>query len=781
MLPPRVVPALALIGSLAAYAVQPTSTQHPRVAVVYSDYGNFRHRDDYDGKMRQLGWSLDKIENTGVAKVGAKLTDWDILIGSALFNYSNVVDFSQLKQELLQFVEQGGALVLTDTSYVPHLDWLAKLGPGWGVTHSRCAKTGTPTKWFDRSHALFNADRRIGALGPTWAHMDAERGWGVLARCGDGHPTVLFRTYGRGYVLLSCHWGYSPGRLQNLWGTLRLCRKGVLPTFPDLSRLHLGNNTVKVSATNLGRESRELTFSLRVEPTRGPVETAESRLSLPPGAGREAQLNVRLDKRGRHGLTAAFSLDGREFHSWRPDDVVIPDLLAVHLTNPRYRDAIYLADPPPELTYRITLHPFTEKITDLRVAAALRCGDRTEAQLPQAACSDLVMEQTLPLPALKPGELKLVVSLTSAPDDRLLARVDKSIPVHPVRPNQAAIADDLTLRVGGTPFFPIGIYHIPLKDLPKARDLGFNCFQGWGSTPESAKENLDAAQTHGMKVILEMSSFLRGRLNLEGFTSAVRELRNHPALLAWYTVDEPHGDEQLSWCRQAWQVAREEDPDHPVYLVMCSPNAFATFAGTTDILAVDPYPIPGSVDMVSSWMVQAQEAVRAEKPVWLIPQLHNSSAYRNPGTGRGPTPDEERNMVYQGLVHGAKGIVYYPWDDGPCGLVHDPDLVRAVKSINAELAALGPKLLVAERTPVARKDGARPGLHAAVFRTHAETFAIAVNVTTEPLAAELDTPGLTTGPVRVLFEGREVRADGGSLRDSFAPLAVHVYRWTPPR
>ena len=35
----------------------------PRVALLHGSYGNFRHRDDYDGVMRELGWKLEKVEN----------------------------------------------------------------------------------------------------------------------------------------------------------------------------------------------------------------------------------------------------------------------------------------------------------------------------------------------------------------------------------------------------------------------------------------------------------------------------------------------------------------------------------------------------------------------------------------------------------------------------------------------------------------------------------------------------------------------------------------------
>ena len=69
-----------------------------RVALIYSDYGNYRHRDDYDGRVPPLGWSLAKFENTEFAELAGRLREFDIVIGSALYNYSNEQDFSKFKR-----------------------------------------------------------------------------------------------------------------------------------------------------------------------------------------------------------------------------------------------------------------------------------------------------------------------------------------------------------------------------------------------------------------------------------------------------------------------------------------------------------------------------------------------------------------------------------------------------------------------------------------------------------------------------------------------------------
>ena len=72
---------LALAVSLAD-AAEPV-----RVALVHGSYGNFRHRDDYDGVMKDLGWKLDKFENKDFGKLVGQLEHYDLILGTALFNY----------------------------------------------------------------------------------------------------------------------------------------------------------------------------------------------------------------------------------------------------------------------------------------------------------------------------------------------------------------------------------------------------------------------------------------------------------------------------------------------------------------------------------------------------------------------------------------------------------------------------------------------------------------------------------------------------------------------
>ncbi|MBM3499611.1 MAG: hypothetical protein FJX74_13200 [Armatimonadetes bacterium] len=105
----------------------------PRVALLFSDHGSFRHRDDYDGRLADLGWPLTKFENTPFAELVGRLSEFDVLLGGALFNYSNPQDLSAHAEPLLRFVREGGAAVLTDCNYPSMVTWLGGVRRQHGV------------------------------------------------------------------------------------------------------------------------------------------------------------------------------------------------------------------------------------------------------------------------------------------------------------------------------------------------------------------------------------------------------------------------------------------------------------------------------------------------------------------------------------------------------------------------------------------------------------------------------------------------------------------------
>jgi len=653
--------------------------------------------------------------------------------------------------------------VLTDCSYAEHVNWLRGMGDGWDARHERTSTTATARGDWDESHPLFTTPHSAPPPGASWAHMLLGDRWTALSSSEEGGATTALLGEGKGFVYLTTGWPLSEPALANLLTYLGFRRAGVVVELPDLSELRLGPNTFGVGLENVSDGPHEFRVAI-ADATSAPVRLA---------SGKRATVEVELPvgERGAHALAPAVFIDDRLALEFDPVTVTIPPLLVAELVAPSYRGAIFAAHPPDEIVVRATVTPEPGMPLDgLRVVARLG-GKRVESHLSGVGVADL----RLPPPKRPAKQLKITVELHGA---RKLVATELSVLVIPSLPEQASLDSSGVLRLDGEPFFPIGIYHAQPEDYPTLANMGFNSVTAWGTTLERVRECLDAARENGLKVVLEMSAFLRGEYNPDVLGAMVEELSDHPSLLSWYTVDEPAGSRQLEWCVDASARIAELDPHHPVYLVSCNPGEFATYEPATEILAIDPYPIPhASVKMVSSWMAAANDAMPPNKPVWIIPQLQNLAAYQDPTKGRGPTAEEERCMVYLGLIHGAKGVIYYPYDDGPNGLVHEPQLMDELPRINAELAELGPELL-ARKWLGAESSDDQPDLVWAAYVGDQDAIVLVANQSEEPFAGRFALPWATDHDVDVLHETRSVApdADATSVTDSFDPLGVHVYR-----
>ncbi|MBI5831031.1 MAG: hypothetical protein HZB16_01805 [Armatimonadetes bacterium] len=716
------MPAVALLLCLVAAPTPP-----PHVVLLHSAYGDYRHRGDYDALLTGLGWPTEKVENTRFADLAPRLGEFDVVLGTALYNLGNPQDLLARRAEVVGWIERGGALLLTDTNYNEHLACLAGLGDGYAAEAVRCEVGGLPVTLPEPDHSLLNWPNRVKASA-TWSHMKLGPKWRVLARCADGSPIFAIAPLGRGFIQLSSTWPLSAYRLTNAWEYLRLRRAGVDRFAADgLDGFGPGNNRAKLRLDLAGTSPVPVRW--HIQQPDGQLVTAQAVAREPHSA---LALTAKLSQRGTHRTWIEVGTD--PLYTSAAREVRVPDAVEPLIVAPTYRGYLPLGLPKQSVRLSLTAYPFGEALEGARSTIALRQAGRTVAETsatpPMRQGQQTIV--TLPYGKAVDGPCELLVTTTRGGHE--LAR--RSLPLRVLADSkpQVLLDEHQALRVDGQPFFPIGMYHVPDEALAEARAMGLNCHQAWGGPLDVSRRSLDAGQKAGMKVILEMSGFLRGNYQPEALRAVVRELKTHPALLAWYTVDEPAG-EQHAWCLDAYRICREEDPNHPVFLVSCDPSQFANYTATTDILAIDPYPIDGApVRMVADWCRTAVAAVADRQPYWLIPQLQNLTAYTDPTKGRGPTPAEEWCMVAQGLVHGARGVVYYPWNDGANGLTHEPALQKELPLINRLLAQIGPDLAVAERTLLT--DAAQPDLHAATFAASPRLL-VATNTGQKPVTLTL--------------------------------------------
>ncbi|MBI1787312.1 MAG: hypothetical protein HYR60_07150 [Acidobacteria bacterium] len=372
------------------------------------------------------------------------------------------------------------------------------------------------------------------------------------------------------------------------------------------------------------------------------------------------------------------------------------------------------------------------------------------------------------------------------------------------RPGPALDSDGM-LRIEGRRAFLLGSYQLPNRPNPwkQARDAGLRVVH----LPAS-KEQLDRAREHGIYGWLSLGS-IRNPADQDRIRKAVSGFQNHPALLFWETEDEP----SYQWkkagprvppeaIRETYRFVKSLDPLHPLYLNHAPTNLVSTLQQYNpggDLIATDVYPVipPGireqyalwpdgqqgdllnsTISQVGQYTGKMRQVAGPSRGLLIVLQAfaweNLREKDRDPKMVLYPTRAQIRFMAYQAIVHGATGLLFWGLQSTPPEAPLWDDLAsvtRELRGLDAELAAPPvnlPLRLEYHDTGHSLDRGiewiAKPG-----------PVLIAVNAEKNPV--EVTFNGLTGRRATVLTESRALPLANASLRDSFGPFGVHVYRF----
>lgn len=528
-----------------------------------------------------------------------------------------------------------------------------------------------------------------------------------------------------------------------------------------------GENLLGLRLFRPGTGSHPLLASLEWEAPSGKRDTVEHRLQVPGGIPGRYALPYRLQEAGMHrAVLRLYDLErGRQVHA--VEDLRLYARPAWELS----ADRSYYTN---EGQIRFRLRRNIRDRIPIRATVELRRGN----EVLERADLNLTGREVFgafAVGALAKGRYRLLARLldSSGGVDSLEVFCEKFAPA------DREVKIDLfsqTLLVDDRPFFPVGLYWLRADILAPMRRLHFNSgdyfYQLRG---EEVAALMDTAAVHGMKILLELSEYTRQQPepDYQAIEAMVERYRLHPALLAWYLVDEP--DETSmdpATARAIYELIRELDPYHPVYLVNNRPHTYATYAGASDILAIDVYPIPRyPITRVRDYMQQARWTSLGQKPVWLVAQAFGGVEH----WPRAPTAVELRNMIYQGLVQGASGVLFYRYCQEDERHIQPPALWREVQMLAAELAALSPVLMQAAYDAGPREVGT--GVEAVIKEYEHDFYIFVVNVDKESRRFEIRLDDLPpVDRARVLYGISDPILDNGRLIAELEPLGMAVYR-----
>jgi hypothetical protein len=347
-------------------------------------------------------------------------------------------------------------------------------------------------------------------------------------------------------------------------------------------------------------------------------------------------------------------------------------------------------------------------------------------------------------------------------------------------------------------FYPLGIYAAGPNDLKTVREAGFNLVTG-----PADKSYLDSAQGLSLKVLASPQTSAGPTFSASAARHAIGAFDSHPALWAWYLIDEPDLNRiSPNDVSRAHRFLKSLGAGKPTALVLYQGYNALDYAHLSDILMIDRYPIPWlPLANFPQHVRMARLALGKRAPLVAVIQAFDWSKHPdllpNEKDLRPPTFDEVRCMTYAALVQRATGLFYYCYDDGRWKMAEHPgvwdDLKRVVNEVNDRLP-----LFQAEHVwwpyvhrfqdPAIRFNAAlESSVTPALLRVRignqsvpAGDYILTVNNTGKKHVYGVYLPRPMHGTLPVFGEGRARLIQDNWVDDEFEPYAIHVYGPLPP-
>ncbi|KAI0920741.1 hypothetical protein AcV5_010411 [Taiwanofungus camphoratus] len=224
---------------------------------------------------------------------------------------------------------------------------------------------------------------------------------------------------------------------------------------------------------------------------------------------------------------------------------------------------------------------------------------------PQTSAYDVSCSATYVAPSAKIETFTTSTTLSylpDPPDGRSVTKTDLR--------TGALLAKPATGKGGAyEPVFPVGFYTdfggylaSNLSLINEIKDMGFTIIH-----PIPTYDNLTAL-AHVIQRMEEVGIYLMydmrwTYMNTTAVTEEVNRVKNSPALLLWYTGDEPDGtSDPLNATTIAYDLIYELDGYHPVSLCLnCENYYWSNYTAGTDIVMQDTYMISNNVTFSVEW------------------------------------------------------------------------------------------------------------------------------------------------------------------------------------
>ena len=173
------------------------------IATVYSDYGSYLYKNSHIGEITGLGYTHIGYENKDISSLCENINNYSAVIFCPAYNYSNTVDFTLYKEQLNNYVNNGGILIITDANYPSHYQWIGQVFPNYYFSSgvAELEQEGYNSIYANSHSPLLD---NVPSIPLPWCRTDkVSPDWKILARDRHMNPSTVYATIGKGILLAS--------------------------------------------------------------------------------------------------------------------------------------------------------------------------------------------------------------------------------------------------------------------------------------------------------------------------------------------------------------------------------------------------------------------------------------------------------------------------------------------------------------------------------------------------------------------------------------------------
>ncbi|MEN6641585.1 MAG: hypothetical protein ABFE08_03970 [Armatimonadia bacterium] len=539
-----------------------------------------------------------------------------------------------------------------------------------------------------------------------------------------------------------------------------------------------GAREAQLKLTNHSEEEVTGRVELEAAALKGP--TAKTGMAVTLGAGQSREVALRYSYPADKAAALTVRVVGKQ------QDVVydqvgmaLPGLLEGRLVRPAFRSTILPSIPIADVSATGIVNATPELRGKLRMVARLTGAGVSSNEF--AADESGRWQVSLPTSGLLAESY--MVQIMAYDGKAQVGELD--LPLMKTDPKAAETGYDERMRlwVNGQLRMPVGIFYALEKpDFVDAAEAGFNTLVL--PSRRAGADAIEAVSKLGLSAIISSAN-----ADQEFWKNVYSKYQVDPTVTGWYVLQRPEAQSPPAHplaMADLYGRLRKLDPRRPVYLALSSVSRLEPYVPWCDVLMPWTEPEPaGDLRSVDALLQRAMQVAGGEKPVWPVIQIAGAAHTQDPRldpktTGRAPTAEEFRCMVYLSLARGAQGFFVYPFQMAASKTTLDysvkrdaPELWEMIKRVGTEMKALAPILLEGESVAVETDNKA---IAMRALRYKDATYVICANPYAQVVPVSFKVPSVAGTDLEVAFDQRRiVGPGGGQFGDLLDARAVRVY------